>query len=66
MARPGTSGACTTTSICSTRRLARSLDLGSDVITQLSLGRPGVRLAAKLTDTASFVRGYGSFLEFTM
>jgi hypothetical protein len=47
-------------------RLARTLDLGSEVISEQSIGAPGVKVALVLTDTASFVRSYGSFLDYTV
>jgi hypothetical protein len=47
-------------------RLARSLDLGADVVLEQAIGGPGDRLALVLTDTATFVRSYGSFLEYTV
>jgi hypothetical protein len=47
-------------------RLARCLDLGADVVLEQAIGAPGDRLALVLTDTATFVRSYGSFLEFTV
>jgi hypothetical protein len=47
-------------------RLARTLDLGADVIREQVIGTPGVRLALVLTDTASFVRSHGSFLDHSV
>jgi hypothetical protein len=44
-------------------RLARNLDLGADVVLEQVTGAPGARLALVLTDTASFVRSHGSFLD---
>ncbi len=47
-------------------RLARTLDLGAEVIDEQALGAPGVGLAFVLTDTAAFVRTHGSFLGHTV
>jgi hypothetical protein len=49
-----------------TERLARTLELGADVILEQAIGAVGVELALVLTDTASFVRSYGSFLDYTV
>lgn len=49
-----------------TERLARTLDLGADVIDEQALGSPGAGLSLVLNDTASFIRSYGSFLGFTI
>ena len=46
-----------------TERLARTLDLGADVVAE-QIGAPGAGLALVLTDTASFVRLHGSFINF--
>jgi hypothetical protein len=47
-------------------RLARSLELGADVVVGQSIGAPGDKVALVLTDTASFVRSHGSFLDYTV
>jgi hypothetical protein len=47
-----------------TERLARTLDLGSDVIREQEIGAPGVKVAVVLTDTAAYVRSHGSFLDY--
>jgi hypothetical protein len=49
-----------------TERLARSLDLGAEVILEQVDGVPAVKLARVLADTSSFVRSSGSFLEYTI
>jgi hypothetical protein len=49
-----------------TERLARTLELGADVILEQAIGAAGAGLALVLTDTASFVRSYGSFLDYTV
>jgi hypothetical protein len=47
-------------------RLARTLDLGSAVVLEQVSGPPGVKLALVLSNTASFVRSSGSFLDYTV
>jgi hypothetical protein len=47
-------------------RLARTLDLGSDLVSEQAIGAPGDKVALVLTDTASFVRSSGSFLDYTV
>jgi hypothetical protein len=47
-----------------TDRLARSLELGADVVREQVSGASGATLALVLTDTATFVRSYGSFLDY--
>lgn len=49
-----------------TDRLARTLDLGADVVHERVSGAPGARLAMVLTDTSSFVKSHGSFVGFTL
>jgi hypothetical protein len=49
-----------------TERLARNLDLGADVTREQVPGTPGATLALVLNDTATFVRSYGSFLDYTV
>ena len=46
-------------------RLARTLDLGADVVRARVAGSPGLKLASVLTDLASFVRSRPSFLDDT-
>jgi hypothetical protein len=47
-------------------RLARTLELGAEVILEQVNGAPGVKLALVLNNTASFVRSSDSFLDHTV